>query len=261
VNYYEHHLGDYMRDTAHLSMLEEGAYRRLLDRYYATEKPLPGDIRECCKLARAQSKAERDAVAVVLKEFFAFGPEGYRQGRADKEIARFQDKQAKARASINVRWQRERQSNNERNTDVCTDVSTDERQKTYERSTDDIHRAPVPRHQTPDTNTVAELPKDPPTPRKRGQVSQFPPGFDRFWAAYPRHEAKAKAAQAFARIRPDEALLGVMLAAIQRQRDSEQWRRDGGVYIPHPTTWLNGRRWEDETPTAAQAEDWKQGVI
>lgn len=257
MNYYEHHLGDYARDTAHLSMLEEGAYRRLLDRYYATERPLPADIRECCKFARAQSKAERDAVAVVLKEFFKLGPEGHRQGRADKEIARYQDKQAKARASINVRWQRERQSNNNGN----TSVHTNERQEGYERTTDDIHRAPVPRHQTPDTSTVAELPKDPPTPRKRGQVSQFPPGFDRFWAAYPRHEAKAKAAQAFARIRPDEALLSSMLAAIQRQGGTDQWRRDGGVFVPHPTTWLNGRRWEDETPSAAAVEDWKQGVI
>ena len=59
MNYYEHHLGDYVRDTAHLSMLEDAAYRRLLDAYYIREAPLPTDVRDCCKPARAQSKPER----------------------------------------------------------------------------------------------------------------------------------------------------------------------------------------------------------
>lgn len=147
MNYYEHHLGDYMRDTAHLSLLEDGAYRRLLDAYYVREKPLPLDLRECCKLARASSKAERDAVAYVLREFFTLGDDGYRQGRADKEIGRFRAKSEKARASINARWGRtknEAAAKYERTTDVANDA--------YERTTDDIHRAPVPMHQTPVTS-------------------------------------------------------------------------------------------------------------
>ncbi len=89
MNYYEHHLGDYMRDTAHLSMMEDAAYRRLLDAYYVREKALPTDLRECCKLARAVSKAERDAVAYVLREFFNLQDDGYHQKRADEEIAKF----------------------------------------------------------------------------------------------------------------------------------------------------------------------------
>ena len=43
VNYYPHHIGDYSKDTSHLTMLEDAAYRRMLDVYYATEKPLPLD--------------------------------------------------------------------------------------------------------------------------------------------------------------------------------------------------------------------------
>lgn len=70
--------------------------------------------------------------------------------------------------------------------------------------------------------------------------------FERFWAAYPRHEAKQKALAAFEKLRPDEDMLTRMLQAIERQRASDQWREDGGRFIPHPTTWLNGRRWEDE---------------
>ena len=68
--------------------------------------------------------------------------------------------------------------------------------------------------------------------------------FDRFWASYPRHTAKQGAEKAFLKLNPDDALLDTMLAAIDRQRASPQWRDP--QYIPHPATWLNGHRWEDE---------------
>lgn len=74
--------------------------------------------------------------------------------------------------------------------------------------------------------------------------------FDRFWTAYPRKENKQKALAAFLKLHPDETTLAAMLAAIERQKASDQWQEDGGRYIPHPTTWLNGRRWEDEPPKA-----------
>ena len=69
--------------------------------------------------------------------------------------------------------------------------------------------------------------------------------FERFWSAYPRHTDKQAAAKAFAKLDPDEAQLATMLQAIERQKQSAQWR-DGERFIPHPSTWLNGRRWEDD---------------
>lgn len=114
MNFYEHHLGDYMRDTAHLSMLEDGAYRRLLEQYYIRERPLPADQAQCFKLARAFSKEERDAVAYVLQEFFLIAEDGYHQRRCDEEIGRYADKQAKAKASANARWSH-KPSDTERN--------------------------------------------------------------------------------------------------------------------------------------------------
>lgn len=100
----------------------------------------------------------------------------------------------------------------------------------------------------------------PPTPRKRwsGAVHEFPPGFDAFWQRYPRKTAKLTACKAFARLRPDDALLAVMLAAIDRQALSPQWTKDGGEFIPHPATWLNGRRWED---SASAAQDRFAGAL
>ena len=74
--------------------------------------------------------------------------------------------------------------------------------------------------------------------------------FERFWTVYPRHVNKQGAKKAFEKLKPDEELLQKMIAAIEKQIESEQWTKDNGQYIPHPQTWLNGRRWEDELPRA-----------
>jgi len=73
--------------------------------------------------------------------------------------------------------------------------------------------------------------------------------FDRFWSSWPKKVAKAAAKKAWAKLSPDEVLLEQILEALDRQKRSDQWTRDGGQYIPYPATWLRGRRWEDETPT------------
>jgi len=84
VNYYERHLGDYARDTAHLSILEHGAYNLLLDRYYATEQPIPAD--QAHRLARARTREERLAVDVILSEFFVLHEGCWVHNRVDAEI-------------------------------------------------------------------------------------------------------------------------------------------------------------------------------
>ena len=72
--------------------------------------------------------------------------------------------------------------------------------------------------------------------------------FNKFWTAYPKHIAKQSAVKAFEKLKPDEKLLEAMLKAIARQKESKQWEKDGGAFIPYPATWLNQRRWEDELP-------------
>lgn len=86
MNYYPHHIGDYLRDTSHLSLLEHGAYRRMLDLYYASEKPLPLDPVWVCRLVRADNETERAAVQFILTHFFEECVEGWRNKRADAEI-------------------------------------------------------------------------------------------------------------------------------------------------------------------------------
>lgn len=96
MNYYEHHIGDYIKATAHLSMLEDAAYRRLIDAYYTRELPLPVEKKACHRLARAFSKPEKEAVDTVLEEFFSLDADGWHQKRCDQEIEKYSEKRPAA---------------------------------------------------------------------------------------------------------------------------------------------------------------------
>jgi hypothetical protein len=89
-----------------------------------------------------------------------------------------------------------------------------------------------------------------PLPPKGGCDARF----DQFWKSYPKKAAKGAARKVWARLRPSAELLASMLAAIERQRQCEQWRRERGRFIPHPATWLGQSRWEDEVAGPAPAE-------
>lgn len=71
--------------------------------------------------------------------------------------------------------------------------------------------------------------------------------FDDFWDVYPRHVSKAMARRAFANAckvaSPSEIILGAIRFAEYLKREGTEMK-----YIPHPSTWLNGERWEDELP-------------
>jgi uncharacterized protein YdaU (DUF1376 family) len=107
MNYYERHIGDYLKDTAHLSLLEHGVYGRLLDVYYTREGPLP--VNQADRLIGVRSKDERAALSAVLDEFFALDGDMLRHPRCEREIARYQDKQEKAKRSANARWENKSQ--------------------------------------------------------------------------------------------------------------------------------------------------------
>ena len=90
----------------------------------------------------------------------------------------------------------------------------------------------------------------PNTKKKRSARGQSVSGdFERFWQAYPRKVAKQAARRAFARV---DVPLERLLQALEQQKTETQWQRENGRYIPHPVTWLNQGRWEDE-PTDATA--------
>lgn len=69
-------------------------------------------------------------------------------------------------------------------------------------------------------------------------------GFDAFWAAWPKRVAKKAAFRAWSRVSPE--LYPAVMAALARHKRLPAWQKDGGAYIPHAATWLNGERWNDE---------------
>jgi uncharacterized protein YdaU (DUF1376 family) len=162
MNYVERHFGDWARDTAHLSMLEDGAYNRLVDLYYVRETPLPLDLHACCRLVRAVTTAEREAVRSVLAEFFSNGPDGWTHKRCDTEIERFRNRSGKARASANARWDAERtHSEGNANADANALPTHNEGNATRGRGQARSH-SPIPTTQTPVTNKRGDTPLKPP---------------------------------------------------------------------------------------------------
>lgn len=90
MNYYRLHIGDYLRDASHLSLLEHGVFTRLLQVYYTRETPIADSEKH--RLIGARSEEERQAVDTVLAEFFTLTDAGWQQSRCDREIAAYQEK-------------------------------------------------------------------------------------------------------------------------------------------------------------------------
>ena len=166
MNYYEHHIGDYAEATAHLTFIEDATYSRLIRKYYATEKPLPIDLKLVQRLINARSKEEKNAVISVLNEFFTLTDQGWRQERCDHEIARFKDKQLKARRSAEGRWQ---VSPAEQILSDSTSNSTCVRNATAMRT----HCSPDTKHQSPVTNL--HTPGKQNNGGEKEKISQGPP--------------------------------------------------------------------------------------
>jgi len=95
MHYYQFNIGDYIKNTLHLSVMEDIAYRRLLDLYYDSEQPIPIDIPKVSRRLRMDC----DVVQSVLDEFFELTEDGYRNHRADLEILDYQEYLAKQKAN------------------------------------------------------------------------------------------------------------------------------------------------------------------
>lgn len=94
------------------------------------------------------------------------------------------------------------------------------------------------------TESGKEPVKEPTTP------SELEKRFETFWKAYPKKVGKDAASKAFAKRKPDDKLMKEILQAVELQKGSDQWTKDGGQYIPNPATWLNQGRWMDELEQA-----------
>lgn len=96
MHYYQHNIGDYRADTSHLSLLEHGIYRQLLDWYYLDEKPIPKETELVFRRLSAKTDLEKETVLLVLNDFFVF-QDGWIHARCEREIKQFKAKSERAK--------------------------------------------------------------------------------------------------------------------------------------------------------------------
>lgn len=78
---------------------------------------------------------------------------------------------------------------------------------------------------------------------EKKRTTNQPKGFDTFWSAYPKKVGKGAAEKSWQKNKPP---LEEVLVAIEKQKQTDQWKKENGQFIPNPATWLNQKRWEDE---------------
>jgi hypothetical protein len=111
------------------------------------------------------------------------------------------------------------------------------------------YTAPSPGGSVEASNEVAATLED--KPSKSGPRSPFKSRrqeqlFDEFWERYPKKRSKGQAEKTWVKIKPDEQLFEAIMAGLERAKTSVEWQKDGGQYIPYPSSWLNAKGWEDE---------------
>jgi len=213
MHYYQHNIADYRKDTSHLTLLEHGAYRQLLDQYYLNEQPLSLDETKIFRLLSAKTTEEKNAIKSVLGDFFTQTEAGYIHRRCEIEIQTFHSKSEVASKSAKVRWQCERNANampthSERN----------------------ANHKPLTINHKPLTNI---------------DIDQE---FNLFWSLYPKKTGKNAAYKSWNKTRPN---IEAVIKTLTWQKQSKQWFEKGGQFIPNPATWINQHRWEDEMPEQA----------
>ena len=109
MHYYQFNIGDYQSHTAHLTEIEDLAYRRMLDWCYLHEKQFPLDLDEISRLVRMRTHSE--SIAIVLREFFERREDGWIHLRVLQEILKVGIKSEKASESAKARWGKPKDAN------------------------------------------------------------------------------------------------------------------------------------------------------
>lgn len=123
--------------------------------------------------------------------------------------------------------------------------------------TQDDRALPVPlghyKIENIDVNATSTLRRPSIVKKRIGKVSvdKAPDEFELFWSEYPKKIAKQTALRSWLKIDPSKELIKTIMASLNKYKQTEQWRKDKGQFIPYPATWLNQGRYNDEIDTTA----------
>lgn len=259
MNHYPHHIGDFNSATRHLTFVERALYRELLDLYYDTERPLNADVSKIARRVLAHTEELRQALDVVLEEFFVLADDGWHNERCDREIAAFHSKQEQqSRAG--------RASAAKRTGGRPPDAGDAQPRKPAPESGGggvDGGSTPVQRpfndrttNQNQNQNHIS-----PPNPPAGGAIGGLAIA-TALSSHFPDHRRTriAEVADLIAAITAEGlATAEQLLQAAQQQADG--LGRDGGKHAPNVLTWLRRKGWLDSAALPAGggvAADWAE---
>jgi uncharacterized protein YdaU (DUF1376 family) len=205
MHYYKFEISVWNLHTAHLTLVEEAVYRRLIDHYYDTEQPIGHDLKGMIR--RLRLDGYEDQVTTILNEFFTQTEDGWSNKHCDLKIKAYKNQKKANKNNGKAGGRPKKQKITESVTDGLPFVTltTNNKQETRNKNIKDDR-------------------------------------FDIFWKQYPRKVAKPNAQKAWLKIKPDDVVLKKMLDAINQQGLSSKEIQ----FVPHPASWLNAQRWEDE---------------
>ena len=253
MNYYEHHIGDYAAATAHLSLIEDAIYSRMLRRYYLTEAPLPADVAHVARLMGVpRDSAGHDTVQAILSEFFTLEDDGWHQKRCDENIAIYREKQVEADKGREHEAERKRLYR-ERRSELfqqlralgivpAFDTTTAELVRLLSRGTGQGQDGDGTANQTPSSNHQS--------PVKQKQELSTESAFDRWWAVYPKKTARKAVEQRWQRRGLDSIADQLIADVLNRKANDDKWRSG---FAPEPMTYINQDRWNDDLSIAPVA--------
>lgn len=211
--WYEFHASKFEGDTAHLTNEQVGAYLRLLNFHFQHDY-IPTDPDQLRLILRETKQKTRKIIA-VLDQFFYEKDGRFFQKRMVETIAKAAEKSRVRKAAANKRWHPKASANAPANADTVTDTVTINTKNTS--ASGDARQA------------------------KR---------FAEWWAEYPNKKDKKKALAKW-KARQLDRLADTLISDTKRRKTEDRGWLDG--FVPLPTTYINGDRWEDaiEAPRAA----------
>jgi uncharacterized protein YdaU (DUF1376 family) len=222
---------DYEAKTAHLSLLEDGAYNRLLRLCWSMPNcELPDDDAWIMRRLRVRTDEERDAVLTVLTEYFTRANRTVSNKRMKEEFEHATSRHDAARLN-GMKGGRKPKSLETKENDQSNGLADGKRKAKLNKA-----------NQNQNQNHI--------------NTAQCADRFDEFWQSYPRKVAKPTAAKAWAKA-VKETEPQTIIDGLQRQAPSMAGKDP--QYIPHPATWLNGKRWADAPPQSGALAEPKHG--
>jgi len=213
MHYYIFNIADYRKDTGHLSTLEHGIYRQLLDWYYLDEKPIPKENQSVLRRLRLGSDSDSLALQNVLNDFFVLRDDGYHQVRCDVEIKDYHHKAEVNKANGKL-------GGRPKKTQSVILANPMESESKTKKTLTSNHK--------PVTN------------------NQLNTRFAEFWSTYPnckRKGSKSKCDDLWTK-RGYDNLADQILGHLQSMAESDDWTKMEGQFVPAPLVYLNKQPWD-----------------